>query len=1184
MRRYLLGQLDEAEEEALELRLLTEADYVEELDIVTDELISQYLAGGLSVDERERFERVFLASSQRRQKLSFARTLQDYLEEERAATPARSARRAQPRPSQPRRFFKPMAVAASVLLLVGLAFVIWRGFFYQSEVGKGMDALNAAYRHARPVEARVSGLGYAPLLTMRGGSASQVDEQTRDLAGRLLLEAARNDPGPRTQQALGRFYLANHEYDNAIHQFEQALQSTPADAQLHSDLGAAYLERGKAELSDQQSGKGLEDLGKSIEEIDRALELDGSLNEALYNRALAHQYMPLPQQAADDWRKYLEKDSTSPWAEEAKRNLKLLEEKKNDRSRNEQNTLENFLNAYRQGDDEAAWKLYTRSHNSSGNAITKALLDSGLGQGDDATQSFGALNYLGQLETRRANDAYTSDLSKLYAAASSPKRAILSQARAEVKKGYELFRQNRIADSMELFETARGRFAQVGDEGEALAADYAIAHGAAVQPDIKRGLDILARIMPVCEAKNYRWLLAQCLGELAHLQLNLNHYSEAIDESSRALHLAEEMQDWNGTSDSLVQVAGIHSLSNDEERSFDFLRRSLALDDRKDAQHNWGTYIAISFNYTAMGLYRASFDCQQEALQLALGIKIPLYLSRSYLYLGLTYGQLKLYDEAIRHVQLAYQQGLPLANERSGQNMMAMAWLKLGDLYRLSGDQPHAQQAYDESLCLYDVLEFPHYSYAGHKGKFLSYLAEQNDAQAAQELPVVLNLFEENRAKILDERQRSFFFDKEQDVYDLAIAFTSSRMGDSQRAFEYSESCRARSLRDMIRNGAQVMKGDDGLNLRVPGGVEPLKLAEIQERLPDDAQILQYAVLKDQLLVWHLSKSGFTARTVEINAETLAQTVAEVQRRITSLDEADRDGAANGLRKLYDLLIKPVEGLLEHDKLLCIVPDKSLHYVPFNALISTASGKYLVEDYRLVTSSSSSVFIDCTEAARKAGAPREERLLAVGNPSFDRLAYPQLRSLTAAVREAERSAEYYQPASRVLVNEQAQAGIVKAELARSDVAHFAAHYLIDPRSSLSSRLLLAKRQGGGAPANDSLEASEVYRMKLTHTRLIVLSACQTGIERQYGGEGAISFARPFIVAGVPVVVASLWEVDSDPTSDMMIAFHRHRQRDHLPTAEALRRAQLEMIQNENTRYRNPYYWAAFQTIGGDAEF
>jgi CHAT domain-containing protein len=153
----------------------------------------------------------------------------------------------------------------------------------------------------------------------------------------------------------------------------------------------------------------------------------------------------------------------------------------------------------------------------------------------------------------------------------------------------------------------------------------------------------------------------------------------------------------------------------------------------------------------------------------------------------------------------------------------------------------------------------------------------------------------------------------------------------------------------------------------------------------------------------------------------------------------------------------------------------------------------------------------------------------------------------------------------------------------AQIVHLAAHYQIDARSNLMSRLLLAPESREQAHAQRSdLDSGDIYEMKLGRTKLVVLSACQTGIERQLSGEGPLGFARSFLVAGVPVVVASLWPVDSTATSELMILFHRIRKRDRLPTAEALRRAQQETLNREG--YQHPYYWAAFTAIGGYSDY
>ena len=235
-----------------------------------------------------------------------------------------------------------------------------------------------------------------------------------------------------------------------------------------------------------------------------------------------------------------------------------------------------------------------------------------------------------------------------------------------------------------------------------------------------------------------------------------------------------------------------------------------------------------------------------------------------------------------------------------------------------------------------------------------------------------------------------------------------------------------------------------------------------------------------------------------------------------------------------------------------------------------------------MVSPSAAFLIDSTKEAANRASAKEKYLLTVGNPSVDRRANPNAADLPGAEREVEGIRSAY-PSGTNLVAEKAIRSTILKEIARADVAHFAAHFEIDPRSSLTSKLLLGPEPGDRAHAQPSgLSAADIYQIKLSRTRLAVLSGCQTGIEQQFAGEGATGFARSFLVAGVPVVVASLWPVDSDATSGLMIAFHRFRKIKRYPTTESLRQAQLQIMGDEN--YRSPYYWAGFTVIGGYSTF
>ncbi|MGB8508890.1 MAG: CHAT domain-containing protein, partial [Pyrinomonadaceae bacterium] len=158
-------------------------------------------------------------------------------------------------------------------------------------------------------------------------------------------------------------------------------------------------------------------------------------------------------------------------------------------------------------------------------------------------------------------------------------------------------------------------------------------------------------------------------------------------------------------------------------------------------------------------------------------------------------------------------------------------------------------------------------------------------------------------------------------------------------------------------------------------------------------------------------------------------------------------------------------------------------------------------------------------------------------------------------------------------------------LPEANVIHLAGHYIIDERHPLLSRLVLAKKHGSeSANGEDDLMASDLAGQRLRHAKLVVLSACQTGGENYYNGEGLMGMSRVFLEAGVPLVVASQWAVESESTAELMIKFHHYRRTAGLSSLGALRRAQIEILNDQNGLYRDPYYWAAFVPLGGYTEF
>jgi CHAT domain-containing protein len=358
----------------------------------------------------------------------------------------------------------------------------------------------------------------------------------------------------------------------------------------------------------------------------------------------------------------------------------------------------------------------------------------------------------------------------------------------------------------------------------------------------------------------------------------------------------------------------------------------------------------------------------------------------------------------------------------------------------------------------------------------------------------------------------------------------------------------------------------------------PLDLEAAKAKLPFGMQVVQYAALKDKLLIWLVSSDRFEVIEKPIPATELNRQVLEYVALLARNDASQAVELKRRAEALYELLFAPVAPLLDREFEIGIVPDKALFHLPFSALMSPATGRYLVEDFTLLFAPSASVLVHCSRLAReRAQLPSAETLLSVGNPDFDRAAYADLVDLPSAEVEAKKVAQLYDGAI-ALTGARAQKAAFLERLAHADVIHFAGHYVADERTPMRSRLLLAGSR------QDALTAAEVFGKKLPQARLVVLSACQTELESYDSGEGMIGIARTFLAAGAPLVVASHWPVDSDATAELMIRFHRLRKLEGLSTTRALRRAQQEMLSAADERHRNPYYWAAFLPVGGHADY
>jgi CHAT domain-containing protein len=129
---------------------------------------------------------------------------------------------------------------------------------------------------------------------------------------------------------------------------------------------------------------------------------------------------------------------------------------------------------------------------------------------------------------------------------------------------------------------------------------------------------------------------------------------------------------------------------------------------------------------------------------------------------------------------------------------------------------------------------------------------------------------------------------------------------------------------------------------------------------------------------------------------------------------------------------------------------------------------------------------------------------------------------------------------------------------------------------LRSGLALAGVNEHKEDDNGILTALELTGLNLWGTRLVTLSACDTGVGEVKTGDGVYGLRRALVLAGAETQVMSLWAVSDKATRELMVSYYRLLQEGQ-GRGEALRQSQLEMLRNVNRRH--PYYWASFIQSG-----
>ena len=366
---------------------------------------------------------------------------------------------------------------------------------------------------------------------------------------------------------------------------------------------------------------------------------------------------------------------------------------------------------------------------------------------------------------------------------------------------------------------------------------------------------------------------------------------------------------------------------------------------------------------------------------------------------------------------------------------------------------------------------------------------------------------------------------------------------------------------------------------RLVASYKPVSLAQLQRSLRPGESLVEYVL------------DAGNSYAIEIDAGFVRIHRLPSRNEINKLTQdyvtavKNKTDSTRPAKAIYERVVSPA--LSSNPNSVIIVPDGSLHLVPFGSLIDT-SGEYLVKRMAVVSAPSATVFETLrTMHDRTSGT---KAFLGIAYSPPERSSSPQpaaspgpiptagssaaLTPLPYVDEEVSAAARVFGTSSVVLPSRSASESKLKSEpLNEFKVIHIAAHSIDDSVEPDRASLVL----GPGPGTEDGFwQAREIRRSQLS-ADLVTLSACETGIGRLQGEEGVMNLARAFLMAGARTVVASLWSVNDRSTATLMGYFYKHLANGDT-IAGALRNAQLDMLRQFGNDTK-PYYWAGFTVIG-----
>ena len=474
----------------------------------------------------------------------------------------------------------------------------------------------------------------------------------------------------------------------------------------------------------------------------------------------------------------------------------------------------------------------------------------------------------------------------------------------------------------------------------------------------------------------------------------------------------------------------------------------------------------------------------------------------------------------------------------------------LGSVYEQNKQWRLAQKLTQQALTLAETINAPDLSYLWQWqwGRLLHQLGDNEGAVAAYESAIDILKYLRNDLVAVNTDLQFSFRESVEPVYRELVGLlleadnTNQTEKNLEKARKVIESLQLAELENFFRSACL-----DSIPVAI-------------DNVDQQAAIIYPIILPDRLeVIAKIPNQPLHHYATKITSKEVEDTITELLFRI-----AERLSRTHlpYVEQVYDWLIQPLEADLASTQIntLVFILDGALRNVPMAALYD--GEKYLAQKYAIAVTPG----LELLEA--KSLQRGDSQVFAAGL-SQARLGFQPLPGVEAELEQITSQI----PAKKLLNEEFTENNVQTAiDAVPFSIVHFATHGQFSSKAE-ETFILTWDDKINVNELNSLLRTQELASD--TPIELLVFSACETAAG---DSRAALGIAGVAVKAGARSTVASLWSVDDEATASMMVKFYQELANPQVTKAEALRRAQMAILQEPKYR-KHPFYWAPFIIVG-----